>query len=113
MEPSKIGENQDTFQCLKCEYTACSASALRNHVTRTHINCTSRPFGCNFAGCDYRATKKDILSQHFRNCHENKKELRKVHACNQCDFRANCKSRLDLHAAGHSDERPFGCDFPS
>ncbi|PNF25392.1 hypothetical protein B7P43_G09777 [Cryptotermes secundus] len=106
-----VKSHEKTHCCHHCNKCFSTASALRVHVTGTHLGC--RSYQCEICGKGF--IQKNHLIRHMK-VHNNSKDVRsaKPFLCGKCPRTFKTKSRLESHTrVEHIEpgERPYSCEI--
>jgi hypothetical protein len=93
------------FICEKCQFTCITKSKWTIHIgTEKHINGKKKSrsdkiYPCKCQKCDFIATNKSHMLQHFLTFHATKSERKEQYKfyCEYCDFGTFTKNIFDKH----------------
>ncbi|XP_069668751.1 uncharacterized protein [Periplaneta americana] len=106
-----VKSHEKTHCCHHCNKCFSTASALRVHITGTHLGC--RSYQCEICGKGF--IQKNHLIRHMK-VHDNSKDMKntKPFLCGKCPRTFKTENKLESHTKiEHQEpgERPYSCEI--
>ena len=93
-------------KCQYCDFVSRSENVMLEHEGRKHTD--SKPFKCDFEGCDYATNVYTDCVRHTAQRHA----IEKSYKCPKCDFRTKWKRNVRHHdQTVHNDVRAYVCNI--